>query len=142
MVYSSILGCRLIGIGLEKLSLYHATSNIPSPPSRFIYSSAQRDILVGAEQVARESMDRARIELESIYKLVSSNNRVHCVASYDGSYQLRSGKSGGGFSRYCFSSAICHGCNDFEVKLNKKQISESEYRVWEENQIYMSSTTF
>ena len=58
--------------------------NIPSPPSRNMYSSAQRDILVGIEQVARESMDRARIEIESIYKLVSSNNRIHCVASYDG----------------------------------------------------------
>ena len=129
--------------------LYHATLNIPSPPSRYIYSSAKRDILVGAKQVARESMDRARIELASIYKLVSSNNHIHCVASYDGAYQLRSGKSGGGFSRYCFSSAIsvdsgkvlsydvacnsCPGCNEFQLKLNKKQISESDYRVWVEN---------
>ena len=149
MVYSSILGGRLVGIGLDKLSLYHAALNIPSPPSRYIFSSAQRNILVGAEQVARESMDRARMELESIYKLVSLNNRVHCVASYDGAYQLRSGKSGGGFSRYCFSSAIsvnsgkvlsydvacnsCPSCNEFELKLNKKQISESDYRVWVEN---------
>ena len=54
----SILGGRFVGIGLEKLSLYHATLNIPSPSSRFIYSSAQRDILVGIEQVAREN-DRA-----------------------------------------------------------------------------------
>ena len=45
----------------------HATLNIPSPPSRYIYSSAQRNILVGAEQVARESMDRARMELECSY---------------------------------------------------------------------------
>ena len=149
MVYSSILGGRLVGIGLEKLSLYHATLNIPSPPYRNIFTCAQRDILVGAEQVARESMDRARMELESIYQLVSSNNRVHCVASYDGAYQLRSGKSGGGFSRYCFSSAIsidsgkvlsyevacnsCPRCNEFELKLNKKQISEIDYRVWVEN---------
>ena len=36
MVYSSILGGRLVGIGLDKLSLYHATLNIPSPPSRYI----------------------------------------------------------------------------------------------------------
>ena len=147
MVYSSILGGRLVVIGLDKLSLYHATLNIPSPPSHF--SSAQRDILVGAEQVARESMVRAKMELESIYKLVFSNNNIHYVASYDGAYQLRSGKSGGGFSRYCFSSAIsvdsgkalsydvasnsCPGCNEFELKLNKKQISESNYRVWVEN---------
>ena len=93
MVYSSILGGRLVGIGLEKLSLYHATLNILSPPYRNIFTSAQRDILVGAEQVARERMDRARMELESMYQLVSSNNRVHCVASYDGAYQLRSRKS-------------------------------------------------
>ena len=96
MVYSSILGGRLIGICFEKLSLYHATLNIPSPPSRYIYLSAQRDILVGAEQVARESMDRAKLELESIYNLVSSNSRIHCVASYDGADHSR---SGGGFSR-------------------------------------------
>ena len=77
MVCSSILGGRLVGIGLDKLSPYHAALNIPSPPSRYILSSAQRDILVGAEQVARESMDRARMGLESIYKLLSLNNRVH-----------------------------------------------------------------
>ena len=59
---------------MEKLSLYHAILKIPSPTSRYIYSSAQRDILVGTEQVASESMDRARIKLESIYKLVSSTN--------------------------------------------------------------------
>ena len=149
MVYSSILGSRLIGIGMDKLSLYHATLNILSPPSRYIFSTAQRDILVAADQVAIQSMDRARIELESIHKLVSSNNRIHCITSYDGAYQLRSGKSGGGFSRYCFFSAIsvdsgkvlsydvvcnsCPGCNEFELRLNKKQISESNYRVLMEN---------
>ena len=37
MVYSSILGGRFVGIGLNKLYLYHATLNIPSPPSRYIY---------------------------------------------------------------------------------------------------------
>ena len=67
MVYSSILGGRLIGIGLKKLYLYHATLNIPSPPYCSIFKSAQRDILVGPKQVARENMDRARMELESIH---------------------------------------------------------------------------
>ena len=133
---------------MEKQYLYHATLNIPSPTCRNIFRSAQRDILVGTEQVSRESMDRARME-ESIYKLVSSNNDVHCVISYDGTYQLRSGKSRAGFSRYCFSSAIsidsgkflsydvacnsCPRCNEFEINQNKKQISESDYRVWVEN---------
>ena len=130
---------------MEILSLYLSTLNIPSPPYRKIFTSAQRDIQVGVEQVARESIDRARIKLDSLFKPVSSNNRVHCVASYDGAYQLRSGKSGGGFSKYCFSSAIsidsgkvlsydvasnsCPCCNELEIKLNRKQISESDYRV-------------
>ena len=46
---SSILAGCLIGNGLEKLLLYLGTLIIPSLPSRYIYSSAQRDILVGAE---------------------------------------------------------------------------------------------
>ena len=54
MVHSSVLGSRLVGIGMDKLFLYHTTLNIPSLPSRYIYSSAQRDIPVGAEQVTRE----------------------------------------------------------------------------------------
>ena len=71
------------------------------------------------------------MELESLSKLVSSNNRVHCVAFYDGANQLRSGKSGGDFSRYRFSFAIfivfgkvlsyevacnsCPRCNEFGI---------------------------
>ena len=51
---------------------------------------------------------------------------VHTIASYDGSYQQRSGKSGGRFSRYRFAAAIsittgkvlfygiaCYSCNQF-----------------------------
>ena len=40
MVYSSIIGGRLVGIGLETLYLYHATLNLPSPPNRNIFTSA------------------------------------------------------------------------------------------------------
>ena len=142
MVYSSILGGRLVDIGLDKLSLYHATFNIPSPPYRSVFSSAQQDILVRADQVVRESMNRAGIELKSIYKLPSSNNRVHCVASYGGAYQTKSRKSGGGFSKYCFPSAIsvdsgkvlssdvacnsCPRCGEYELKYSKGQINEDE----------------
>ena len=94
-------------------------------------------------------MDRARIKLESIYKLVSSNNRIHCGACFDGAYQLRSAKSGGDFVStvslqrflltlvkvlsYDVASNSCPDCNEFELKLNKKQISECEYIVWVEN---------
>ena len=45
------------------------------------------------------------MDLKSIYQLVSSDNHVHCVASYDGAYRFRSGQSAVAF-RYCFSSVI------------------------------------
>ena len=82
--------------------------------------------------------------LESIYKLTSSNNHVHCIGSYDGAYQSRSGKSGGGLRRYCFASTIsvdpckvrsydiaCNSCsswNENEPKYTKGQISEANIK--------------
>ena len=149
MVYSSILGGRLVGISLTKLSLYHATLNISPPPNNYIFPRTQRDILIGAEQVAIESMNKAKIELETMYNLPFSNSRVHCVASYDGVYQARSGKSRGSFSRYCFSSAIsvdsgkvlsydiaCNSCpryNEYEHKYTKEHTNEDEYQTWAHN---------
>ena len=65
---------------------------------------------------------------------------VHAVLSYDGAYQVRSGKSGGGFSPYCFESAIfidmgkvvayevgcnsCRECTLYGNKLREKEITE------------------
>ena len=57
MVYNYILGGLLVGIGYKKLSLYDFALNIPSPPSRQIFTSAQRDILIGVEHVAVQSME-------------------------------------------------------------------------------------
>ena len=42
MVYSNILEGSLVGIGLDKFSHYHAILSIPSTPSRYTYSKAQR----------------------------------------------------------------------------------------------------
>ena len=80
MVYSSILGGRLVGIGLDKLSLYHAALNIPSPSSRYIYSSAQRDIIVGVEQVAREN-DRATTSSSSSSETDTTTSSSSCSSS-------------------------------------------------------------
>ena len=62
---------------------------------------------------------------------------------------MRSGKSGGRFSRYCFASAIsvdsgkvlsyevaCNSCprrNEFELKYTRGQINDDEYQLWEQN---------
>ena len=80
-------------------------------------------------------MDRTRIELESIYNMLLQKNRVHCVASYYGSHRLRSGTS-----KVLFYDVACNSCalcDEFEIQLNKKQISESDYRVWVENYNYI-----
>ena len=69
MVYSSVLGARLVGLGNEKLKLYHASLNIPSPPSRATFALVQRDILIAAEEEARKCMDSAKLELENIFGL-------------------------------------------------------------------------
>ena len=70
-------------------------------------------------------------------------DNVHVTASYDGSYQKRGGKAGGGFSRYCFSSAIeidsgkiiaydvacnsCQRCTELLHKFRADKLSSLEY---------------
>ena len=105
MMYSSILGGRLIGIGHNKLMLYHAAMNLPSPSSFRGYVEAQADLVTAANFIAQESMDRAISELRTIQQ-ISNSQYLRTMVSYDGAYQQRSGKSGGGFSRYCFGAAI------------------------------------
>ena len=87
-------------------------------------------------------MQSARIELEAMHGTNSITNRVHAVASYDGAYQIRSKKGGGGYSPYCFASAIsvdtgkvlaydvacnsCRQCNMYASKLREDKITEEE----------------
>ena len=105
-VYASVLGGRLIGVGCERLSLYHACLGIPSCQASSTFSDVEVDILTAAESIANRCMDNARLELEHILGLNVSTGLVHAVGSFDGAYQQRSGKAGGGFSRYCFASVI------------------------------------
>ena len=92
MVYSSILGGRLIDIGFEKLCFYHSALDIASPCSQEIFTSSQRSIVLIAEKFAKESMDKATSELREKLSIDSKSKYFKAVASYDGCYQLRSGK--------------------------------------------------
>ena len=63
MMYSSILGGRLIGIGHNKLMLYHAAMNLPSPSSKAGFVQAQADLITAANFIAQDSLARATSEL-------------------------------------------------------------------------------
>ena len=142
-VYASVLAGRLIGVGCKRLRLYHSLLNIPGPMSSRTFSIAQANALIAAEEVARESMDLAKEELRIILNTPSTSKYVATVGSYDGAYQQRSGKSGGGFSRYCFAAAIlvdtgkvvaydvaCNSCNICSMlanKLQRNQYTKEEY---------------
>ena len=105
LVYNCILGGRLIGVGHNKLGMYHAALNIPSPSTPRIFAKAQADLLIAVNFAAEQSMKEAVSELRTFLNIRSSDH-LKILASYDGAYQQRSGKSGGGFSRYCFAAAI------------------------------------
>ena len=53
-VYASVLGGRLIGVGCESLSLYHACLGIPSCPAGSTFSEVEVDILTAAETLANK----------------------------------------------------------------------------------------
>ena len=149
MVYSTVLGGRIIGIGESKLNFYHAILNIPPPPSRRVFHHVQKDILIAAEFVATQSMITAKDQLIALLGTNPETNCVHAIASYDGAYQMRSGKYGGGFSRYCFASAIsvdtskvlsyevacnsCRTCTEYNNKLRKELITLEEYDIWKKS---------
>ena len=105
-VYASVLAGRLIGVGCERLSLYHASLGIPSCPAASTFSDVECDILTAAESIANKCMDKASVDLERILGLNQSTGLVRAVGSFDGAYQQRSGRAGGGFSRYCFASSF------------------------------------
>ena len=58
-VYASVLGGRLIGVGYDRLSLYHACLGIPSCPTASTFSKVEVDILAAAESIA--SIDYLRV---------------------------------------------------------------------------------
>ncbi|KAI6654474.1 hypothetical protein LOD99_870 [Oopsacas minuta] len=91
-------------------------------------------------------MDAAKNELETLHGLNHVSNCVHIVASYDGAYQIRNKKSGGGFSPYCYASAIavgtgkvvaydvacnsCKQCTIYANKLRDNAITTEEHHLW------------
>ncbi|KAI6661845.1 hypothetical protein LOD99_9797 [Oopsacas minuta] len=119
-----ILGGRLIGCGHSKLQLYHATLDIILPPSAPTFFRAQKDILTVCEFLANTSMEAAKNELEILHGLNHVSNCVHIVASYDGAYQIRNKKSGGGFSPYCYASALQW------APLRDNAITTKEHHLW------------
>ena len=106
MIYASVLGGRLAGIGEPALRLYHSALNIPPPPVGSSFQHIQQDLVIASEYVANNSMMRAKTGLEVIFGTNPLTNCVHAVVSFDGAYQIRSKKGGGGYSPYCFASAI------------------------------------
>ena len=106
LMYTSVLAGWLIGVGWSKLHMYLSCQNIPGPMTSRNFLIVQSNILVAAKHIANESMDRARDELRALRQLDSATRYVTAVGTFDGAYLQRSGKSGGGFSRYCFAAAI------------------------------------
>ena len=137
MVYCSVLAGRLMGVGWHKLFMYHSMLNIPGPVTSRNFGIVQANILVAAEATAVECMVNARDQLRSILNTDPSLNHVPTVGTFDGAFQQRSGKSGGGFSRYCFAAAIIAqtgkvisydiGCNSCAVcsRINNRYHTQS-----------------
>ena len=143
LIYSSVLSGRLMGIGWAKLHLYHSFLNLPGPISCSNFTLSQADLLVVAKVVAEQSMNIAVNQLRAIHNVVAGCQYVEVVGTFDGAYQQRSGKAGGGFSRYCFAAAIaaqtgkvlsygvacnsCALCNSLGSKLRESVISDEEF---------------
>ena len=106
LIYSFVLAGRIMGIGWAKIHLYHSFLNIPGPISCSTFICVQADILAAAKVVAEDSMASAVNQLRAIHSVDASCPLVEVVGTFDGAYQQRSGKAGGGFSRYCFAAAI------------------------------------
>ena len=136
---------------------------MPPPCDTKTFKLAQKSIVLAAEYVANLSMDSARDRLRILQSVDPSASHVRIVASYDGCYQMRSGKAGGGFSCYCFASAIavdtaqvisygigcnsCHICTLYENKLKSNSTSGADYdtfiekhqKTCQENYSHLSS---
>ena len=143
LIYGAVLGARLIGIGSTKAALYHACINIPSPGNRRTFTEVQRDLIVAAKKIANDTMDCARDEIRLLQNTPLDEQYVRTVISFDGAYQMRTGKSGGGFSRYCFAAAIsvstakvitygiasnsCKLCVEYQSRKRTGAISSDDY---------------
>ena len=98
IMYSTVLGGRPGWMAEAKLRVYRAAVNIPPPPVGASFQNIQRDLLLASKYVARNSMMKAKIVLQSFLAISPLTNCVHAVVSYNGAYQIRSKKGGGGYS--------------------------------------------
>ena len=135
----------MVGLGWQSLKFYHATLGIPPPCSSNIFNETLRSVAIAAEEIVRCSMDRARDSLKTLLGIDPSVSQFRAMASYDGSYQQRGGKAGGGHSRYCFAAAIstdnkrvlsydiacnsCPLCTEYANRLRDGKISSTDYQV-------------
>ena len=98
-----MLGGRIIGVGRRGLNVFHAMVGLGLPPHKF--NSVHEDLLVTIEFIGKGTMEKATIELEDSHGR-AEDGPIHEIASFDGAYQKRSTKGGGGYSRYCIGSVI------------------------------------
>ena len=103
--YEAVLGARLAGIGKRGLDFIFCSVGIGRPLAYSTFSQVNRDLCVVLEHIATESMQRTIEDLRFSNGL-TLDDIVHITGSYDGAYQKRCSRMGGGFSRYCFVSLI------------------------------------
>ena len=96
LIYSSVLAPRIMGVGWDKLHLYHSFLNIPGPITSGNFGLVQADILVAARVVADKSMKLAVEELRVFHNTPYSSQFVTAVGTFDGAYQQRSENLAGG----------------------------------------------
>ena len=101
-----------------------------------------RDLLIAAEEVAKRTMVESR-DILSVTLGIDEDGLIHEIGTYDGCYQKRSSKAGGGFSRYCFACIIssttgrilaydvacnsCSQCTAIDHLFESGAITRSEY---------------
>ena len=141
-IYQSVFGGRIIGVGRRALNVYHAMLGLGFPPHKF--NSVREDLLVTIEFIAKGTMERVTIELEDSYG-IAEDGLIHEIASFDGAYQKRSTKGGGGYSRYSFGSVIsmtlgkilayevacnsCRECTRLANMVENNTIDKEEYDI-------------
>ena len=141
--YQVVLGARMAGIGKMGLDYIFCTLGIGRTLTYKNYSCVTRDLLVTLEHIAINSMQKAVDELRKSKRL-TPEDFVYIIGSYDGAYQKRSSKMGGGFSRYCFASLIdmetgkvvaynvacnsCPRCTELRHKLRDGILTAEEHR--------------
>ena len=107
-----------------------------------IVVNAERLVSVLKEMAVCKACQLGTLQLFKKSAKSACTKLVQAVLSNDGAYQVRSGKSGGEFSTYCFASAIsidmgkvvayevgCNSCRECTLYGNKlrEEITEEEH---------------